>query len=479
MLQARRHILAGLLMLGLLGGCGSPAAPAPSPAPSPTVPPAPTPMATRAPTAAPTVQPTLAPSPVPTALPTAAPTFAPTAAPTAVPTAPAPEPTHPSESPAPAPAPAGGEVLFLRGGALVAYAPATSTERTLADHVLDFAASPDGAQIALIREVDRRIDLWLVRRDGSGLAQLTRDGPARVEATPAWSGDGGALAYAASDSSDPYPRSWPDWALWCSASEVRVRDMASGGEATLGRGCDPALSPDGRRLAFATPPTAWEPGITNGPTIANTIRLVNRRGERGWNFAVAAGADAPPPHTGRLVYAPAFAPDGGRLAYHRFLGYRALVDIDLSEIGGSFEGKGKPFAAGAGWLLPARFAPNGRDVALIEHNYSDARGFGGADNWSVTVVRLGEQEELPMPDGPMTFAGRRLARLPRAQAAAWSPEGAALAVLLPAGWRPGLSPSEPFGGEQPGEIWRWTPGGDPAERLVSNVDFASPVAWLR
>jgi hypothetical protein len=467
-------MLVGLLVLGLLGGCGGLTAPASSPAPSPTAPPVPTPMATLAPTAAPTAAPMLAPSPMPTVPPTAAPTLAPSAVPIAVPTATAPEPS-PGESPVPAPA--DGELLFLRSDVLVAHALGTGTERTLADRVLDFAVSSDGARIALIREVDRRIDLWLVRRDGSGLRPLTDDGPARVEATPVWSGDGGALAYAASDSSDPYPRSWPDWALWCSASEVRVRDMVSGGEAALGRGCNPALSPDGRRLAFATPPTAWEPGITNGPTIANTIRMVNRRGEHGWNFAVATGADAP--HTGRLVYAPAFSPDGAHLTYHRFLGYQALVDIDLSEIGGSFEGKGQPFATGAGWLLPARFAPNGRDVALIEHNYSDARGFGGADNWSVTIVRLGEPEELPMPSGPMTFAGRRLARLPRAQAAAWSPDGAALAVLLPAGWRPGLSPNEPFGGENPGEIWRWTLGGEPSARLVSNVDFASPIAWLR
>jgi enoyl-CoA hydratase/carnithine racemase len=41
-----------------------------------------------------------------------------------------------------------------------------------------------------------------------------------------------------------------------------------------------------------------------------------------------------------------------QIAYHRFVGYRALVDINLTEIGGSFEGKGQPLNDGAGWLLP-------------------------------------------------------------------------------------------------------------------------------
>ena len=213
----------------------------------------------------------------------------------------------------------------------------------------------------------------------------------------------------------------------------------------------------------------------------NTVRLINRRGENAWNFARADGADAPMPNTGMLVYGPAWSPDGASVTYHRYLGMQVEVDINLSEIGGSFEGKGRPFAEGAGWLLPVRFASDGRRAAIIEHNYSDARGFGGYDAWSVQVVTFDGSRTVDLPQGPMTMIGGSAVRLPRAASAAWSPDGTRLAVLLPPGWRPDVSLNEPFdptGAERPGEVWLWQPGAAPSVRLISNVDFASPLAWL-
>ncbi len=91
--------------------------------------------------------------------------------------------------------------------------------------------------------------------------------------------------------------------------------------------------------------------------VGNSIRLINRQGQNGWDFAKAASVDAPEPNAGRLVYAPAFSPDGAQVVYQRFLGYQVLVDINLSQIAGSFDGGGQVLADGAGWLLPARFAP--------------------------------------------------------------------------------------------------------------------------
>ena len=176
---------------------------------------------------------------------------------------------------------------------------------------------------------------------------------------------------------------------------------------------------------------------------------------------------------------PAWSPDSAQIVYQRFLGYQALVDINLSEIGGSLEGKGKLLADGAGWMLPARFAPGGGAVALVENNYSDARGFGGYDNWSVEVLTLAGTHEIALPEGTLSAVGQRIGQLARAQAAAWSPDGAALAVLLPPGWNPNLPSDEPVGGEdQPGEIWRWRPGSPPERQLAANVDPASPVFWL-
>ncbi len=429
---------------------------------------------------------TLAPAP-PTAAaaePTVAPPTAAPAEPTSTPTEPPTQPPNPTAAPATPVAASGDELLFLRGGALLAHDLGSGAERQLAEQVLDFAPAPDGRSVALIRDLGKGgepggIDLWLIGRDGSGLRQLTADGFGLVEATPAWAPDSAALAYAASAASDSYARTWQEWAAWCGASTVHVLDLATGADQGFGSGCDPAISPDGKRIAFATAPTARveEAGFFNA---GNAIRLINRLGQNGWKFAEAAGAPGTAgAKQGLLVYAPAWSPDSAQIVYQRFLGYQALVDINLSEIGGSLEGKGKLLADGAGWMLPARFAPGGGALVLVENNYSDARGFGGYDNWSVTVLALTGTREIALPEGALTAVGQRADQLARAQAAAWSPDGAALAVLLPPGWNPGLPTDEPVGGEdQPGEIWRWRPGSPPEQQLVANVDFASPVAWL-
>jgi Tol biopolymer transport system component len=180
-----------------------------------------------------------------------------------------------------------------------------------------------------------------------------------------------------------------------------------------------------------------------------------------------------------LVYAPAWSPDGQQIVYHRFLGYQALVDLNLTEIAGSLDGKGQPLDSGAGWLLPARFAPDRGLVAITENNVGDARGFGGYDNWAVTVTSLGGSREIALPSGALTAVGQHVDRLPRGQAAVWSPDGAVLAVELPPGWNPNLTPNEPVNADgKPGEVWRWQPGSAPTELLVKDVDFASPLAWL-
>jgi Tol biopolymer transport system component len=444
-------------------------------APPPTQPPAPTrpPTITQA-TALPPTQP-----PAPTAVP---PTQAATAQATALPPTQPPAPTAvpPTQAATAAPAASfGSEILFLRKRALIAFDIATRKERQLADGVIDFAPAPDAKTLALVRAPESNVDLWVVGRDGGGLRQLTGDGNQRVEAVPDWAPDGAAIVYASSDTTDLYTRTWPGWSEWCESSEVHVLSLADGAVQNFGPGCDPAFSPDGKRIAFATPPLVRQEG-GHSRNAANAIRLINRQGQNGWNFAAAEGSPGnDPAKSGLLVYAPAWSPDGQQIVYHRYLGYQALVDMDLTEIAGSFDGKGQPLDSGAGWLLPARFGPGQQSLAITEYNPGDARGFGGYDNWAVTVTRLGGTREIALPSGALTAVGQRVDRLPRGQAAAWSPDGAALAVQLPPGWKPNLAPDEPVNAEgQPGEIWRWQPGRPPAELLVKGVDFASPLAWL-
>lgn len=370
-------------------------------------------------------------------------------------------------------------MLFLREGDLWAYEVDSGNEQLLVDDVRFFSVTPDGGRLALLRGAGAQTEIWLADRDGRGLSRLTNND--RAEERVDWAPDGLSLVYASADTDQAYELDWLSWSRWCAESEVRLIDIPDGRETTLAEGCDPAFSTDGRRIAFATPPGSSEPGLgADGPLVLNSIRLINRQGENGWDLAMAAGVDAPAPDTGRDLYAPAWSPTSEQVVYHRFLGYQALVDITVSEIAGSYTGDGRLLADGAGWLLPARFSPDGTLVSISEHNYSDARGFGGYDDWSVTLIRLQGSREVVLPNGALEAVGQQLDRLPRAQTTAWSPAGDRLVVLLPPNWQPGMPNDQPLGVDPgtPGELWLWRPGTLPEQRLIDQVDYASPLAWL-
>jgi Tol biopolymer transport system component len=389
--------------------------------------------------------------------------------PTAVPPTAVPPTTGPTQ---PTGQPGGSEILYLKGGALVALNPATRQERTIAPEVRDFTATRDGRTLAMVRGVGNTAEIWLANRDGSGLRQLTSN--SQPEGGLALANDGSALAFVVLGSAAEKPRTWQDWTTWCSRGEVRLVTIADGASISLGKGCDPAFSPDGRRVAFVTPAGATETDVPAGG-INNAVRLVNRQGQNGWNFATANLGE----NNGRLVYAPAFSPDGKQLAYQRFVGYQALVDIGFTEMGGSLEGKGQLLGSGAGWMLPPMFAPDSGRVAVVEHNFSDARGTSGYELWSVQVLQLGQPGEVILPEGSRPTIATRIDRLTRVTGAAWAPEGNALAITLPDGWNANTAPGDlVYTEEKPGELWRWRPGSVPTEQLASGVDFASPILWL-
>jgi dipeptidyl aminopeptidase/acylaminoacyl peptidase len=396
---------------------------------------------------------------VPTRQPTIAPSAVPTRQPTAVPTASRP--------------PVGAEILFLRAGDLIAYSIASRAERRVAAGVRAFAATPDGRLLALVRGAGRAGEIWLVQRDGSAARQLTTN--ERAESDLSWAPDGLSLAYSSADSDTPHPLDWEGYSRWCAASQARLLDLADAVERSLGPGCEPAFAPDGKRLAFVTPPQD-QPSQLGFRGANNSLRLVNRQGQNGWNFARADGKDTA---QGYMVYAPAWAPGGAQLAYQRFIGYQALVDINITEIGASFQGKGRPLASGAGWMVAPHFSPDGRRVAVLEHNYSDARGGSGYEIWRLTMLRLGQPDTIFLPGGELPAVGRQEWQAARITAAAWSPDSASLAVALPAGWRADIAQGEmPFSGDGAGEIWRMAADGAPVERLVQQVDYTSPLLWL-
>ncbi|MEI7769822.1 MAG: hypothetical protein WCI67_07540, partial [Chloroflexales bacterium] len=365
------------------------------------------------------------------------------------------------------------EILFLRGGDLTAYGVRTRAERTIARGVREFAATPDGALLAMLIGPGRSGEIWVARRDGSAARQITSN--QRAEGDLSWAPDGSALAYSSADSDKPRDRTWEGWSRWCAVSEARVIELSDAQERTLAPGCEPAFGPDGKRIAFAAPP-ASKPSGQSFLGANNAVRLVNRQGQNGWSFAKANSQGTA---QGNLVYAPAWTPSGDQIAYQRFMGYSALVDLNITEIGAAFKGAGQPLLSGAGWMLPARFRPDGRQAAVLEHNFSDARGGSGYEIWRLSVVRLGVAGSMFLPSGEVPTVGRIDWQAPRVTAAAWSPDGESLALALPAGWsRDDPAQDLIYQAEGAGEIWRWAADGTRQERLITNVDYASPLLWL-
>ncbi|MEF3275813.1 MAG: hypothetical protein K6356_15710 [Chloroflexus sp.] len=396
-----------------------------------------------------------APTTVPVALPTAVPTLAPTVLPPTVLAQPQlVAPSYPAE------------VFFTRNGALVALDPVSGKERVLATEARDLAIDASGQQIAVAYGQTLSV---IDRRSGESRVIVSD----RAVYGLSWTPDGLALAYAAAADPPLLPFDWERWSRWCGAATVYILDLPTANERAIGPGCDPVFASDGRRLAYATPPTGQVP-FWPFPAQTNAIRLINRAGANAWNFAVADAS----PQQGTLVYAPAWSPNTREVAYQRFLGYQALVDVNLTMIADSSEGGGVPIFAGAGWHRRPTFAPDGQFLAMVEYNFSDARGFTGYDIWSLAIVTTqGERREL-LPTGDVTLSGQVIAYLPRVVAVAWSPDGSALAALVPSGWDPNADRNQPLYPEATaGEIWELSAQGVPQRRLATLVDYASPLIW--
>jgi hypothetical protein len=351
---------------------------------------------------------------------------------------------------------------------------------TLAEGVTGFAATPDGRRLALARGAGAAGEIWVLERSSGELWQLTDNDLA--EGTLSWAPDGLSLAYSSAPTAAPTAPDWLSWGEWCTAAEARVLDLpaAPGAgpaveERTLGAGCEPAFGPDGRRIVFTGAPA--RAGDVPTTRVDNTLVMVNRQGANGWNVAIADGVG--PDQGGLLVYGPAWSPDAEEVGYQRFLGYQALVDINLTETSSSSERSGAPVGLGAGWMLAPRYSPDGRLLAVTEYNFSDARGFTGYDTWSTAILRLGESTQMALPSGEVTMEAVEIGGVRRASAAAWSPDGAALVLALPAGWQPEALPNEElFPGAGPAELWRWPLGEAPQAKLADGVDFGSPLLWL-
>ncbi len=145
------------------------------------------------------------------------------------------------------------------------------------------AWSPDGSRIAFTSNRDGNPEIYVVNRDGSGLRRLTNH--PEVDVTPTWSPTGNQIAWTSNRTGTPQiwvmnidgsePRkitseSWCDRPTWSPAPfneiayasrtgagyDIRIFDFANRATRTvtdgIGSNESPALSPNGRHLAFTS-----------------------------------------------------------------------------------------------------------------------------------------------------------------------------------------------------------------------------------
>jgi TolB protein len=222
--------------------------------------------------------------------------------------------------------------------ALAAAAPAAAQNRPvgLAAQLtyslnMDPDPSPDGARIVFIRIVEGREQLFVMRADGKGEVQITRD--AADHEDPAWSPDGRRIAFiliadghkivtlidpdgghraalTPATQSAIHPSWTPDGRriLYCTdddlhppaknESQIYAIDVATGRIATLisgGVNTYPVMSPDGRRIAFRR----------MVQTINSEVFIADSDGSNARNITNSLAFDG----------WPAWSPDGSRIAF--------------------------------------------------------------------------------------------------------------------------------------------------------------------
>ncbi|MFM7678609.1 MAG: hypothetical protein ACKO83_07135 [Roseiflexaceae bacterium] len=385
----------------------------------------------------------------------------------------------PTTSPAPATIPEGGELLFIQNGSLVAYSLRQNSTRPIVSDVVDFAPSPDGMTIAVIRRNQDVDTLWLVDRASITLTQLGDQ--TRTIADVSWTPDGNGLVYASSEALVPQRTTWLEWARFCRSATVMYLTVADKKETSFGTGCDPVVAPDGRRLAYVTRPSRNDTSAADPDnTAGNTLHLVNMQGENGWDPVTATGGEPGEKTQGLVVYRPQWSADGKSLIYHVFVGMRVEVDINLIMRVDAFDGTQTLLGDFAGWARQTTLAPRGDMYAITTQNTGDARGFTGWDVWDTTIYTLNDMREIFLPEGSFNATGTVVGEpLARAQRFAWQPDGQGLAVVLPPDWSPGIPPNEEYGrNNDPGDIWIWPLGQQPTQALVRGVDQQSPIAWV-
>jgi Tol biopolymer transport system component len=331
---------------------------------------------------------------------------------------PSPPAARPSPSPSPAPSPGASPspapialgrpgllAVVVDGRILVVDPNGQPSPRTVVASPDNAAPrwSPDGRSVAYLSGAGPSAELRLVPTDGGLSQRLTSN--ARPEHGVVWSPRGDRVAYSLARALGTGGIDNP-----AEPEEIWVLDVQTGADRKVADGFDPAWSPDGRRLVYASNGQRDERGPRD-----NAIRIVGEDGRGDRQVLAVSGLPADlllgfglpfRPMVLRLR-APSWSPDGQRLVASAD-GHTGLA-WTFDERGQSLQPWALAYEGGVG---RARWSPDGARLAIESSPATAMR--------TVVLVEIGRRRETTIGGPTVGF---------QASGPAWAPDGRRLAMI--------------------------------------------------